>query len=547
MRLWCLHVDHCSFTATQPRADVDAGAVDGSPAESPESSDNAASSEGAIDEGVVAFVGVSEDDAAAVGRGETTASGLARAAGEEIEDTLSSLGESAVAVLPAPALAPTPAAGDLSAGVCRHLDCELQNSDETRECVRAPVGWHLAVDLSARGHPVASRVRDPTGTSSGAASTWQVIDADGSLIDADEAALSTPVERYLDRRRSGDLGDELDRGPARDAGLLAGETEPALTPAGTLVRELLGDHLDARLRAAGARPVGRVPPATAGPFAAGGPGADDLPASLYAMDGGGPAVWTAVGSREGALDAVETQVALLRRWLADAALDVVPVLTVPEGPEIPRERLRALAGPFESPVLLERAAETTAFGVELVVTNGTGQPLATGRVRLLDADGGGAAVSHVVHATLDDMERFTVALCHPTETDRLLPVWLAPSQVRLLPLEPSTHRGRCQDLAAKLADLGVRVDIDDRPLAVGERFERAAAAGTPYVAVVGDRELSGETISVTDRGARTERTWTVPELAATVDGTTDGYPRAALRGSRLCSERLFSTVDSDEE
>jgi len=555
MRLWCLHVDHCSFAATQPRADVDAAAIEDAPVENPEDPETAASGEGGIGAGVLALVGVSEDDETRVKRGGTTASALATAASEEIDDASATLGGSAVAVIPAPALAPTPAAGDLAAAVCQHLDSEVADigSEVTdldspdREYVRAPVGWHLAVDLSARGHPVASRIRNLTRTHAAAASDWGVIGADGSITDADEVDVSTTFERFLDRRRGGALDGEGDDA-ARDAGLVAGETA-MLTPAGALVRDLLGDHLDARLRAAGARQVGTLSASAgaAGPFEAAAPGADDLPASLYAMDGSGPAVWTAVGSYESALDTVETGVALLGRWLADATLDFVPVLTVPSDETISRERMQTLADLFDAPVLLERGGETATFGVELIVTDATGHPLATGRVRLLDAQGAGDAVSHVVHATLDDLERFTVALCHPAGTDRRLPTWLAPTQVRLLALDPSAHSARCQDLAAELADRGIRVDVDDRPLAVGERFERAAAAGVPYVAVVGDRERSGETIPVTDRGSRAERQWTVAALAAAVDGACDGYPRAESREPRLCSEQLFSAGDPGEE
>jgi threonyl-tRNA synthetase len=76
-----------------------------------------------------------------------------------------------------------------------------------------------------------------------------------------------------------------------------------------------------------------------------------------------------------------------------------------------------------------------------------------------------------------------------------LPVWLAPTQVVVLPVTPSaidyareTHR--------TLVDRGVRSDLDDRDDTLASRVRDAGQHHIPYLAVVGDREASAGTVAV---------------------------------------------------
>jgi len=557
MRLWCLHVDDCEFAAEQPRPDVEAETLAESAPEDPDSPDNAASSEGAIESGVVALVGVEQRDETAPRAGDTTATRLAAAAHERIDETATDLGESAVVIIPSPALASTPASDKIPTKVFDQLDGKFEQGN--REYLRAPVGWHLSVDLSARGHPYASRVHDVTGTRVGDASDWQVI-ADGSVTDADEADLPARDERYLDRRRNGDRDEKIDLTPAREAGLVADE-DSTVTPAGTLVRDLLGERLDELFRATGARPVDTLRATVESasdtrqtpPFdPVDGLSADDLPLSLYTMDGrrAGPETWTVVPDYAEGVDAVETQVALLRQWLADAGLEFVPAITVSDSVnESATGCLGSLAGAIGRPTLFERRVDGPPLTVEMAVIDSEGRTLGTARVRLKESrDAGNADAPRnadkprmTVHTTVDELDRFLVALC-ASDDDRRFPTWLAPAQARMVPLDPSAHLARSQAVADALADEGVRADVDDRSLPVSERIESAEAAGTPYFSLVGNSEVSGETIPVTDRRARSEREWTPAELAAAVTDATEGLPKKGGYQPQKLSERLFSSV-----
>jgi threonyl-tRNA synthetase len=101
--------------------------------------------------------------------------------------------------------------------------------------------------------------------------------------------------------------------------------------------------------------------------------------------------------------------------------------------------------------------------------------------------------------------------------------WLAPTQVRLVPVE-SDHLDYCEHLAETLATADVRVDIDDRSETVGARIEVAERTCVPYYAVVGDDEIESDRLAVFDRAAHRERSLTVDELSRVVQDDSQGFP-----------------------
>jgi threonyl-tRNA synthetase len=76
-----------------------------------------------------------------------------------------------------------------------------------------------------------------------------------------------------------------------------------------------------------------------------------------------------------------------------------------------------------------------------------------------------------------------------------LPVWLAPTQVVILPVSAPAHAHAVRVHAA-LALLAVRAEIDDRDATLAARVRAAQLQRIPYVAVVGDREASSDSVSV---------------------------------------------------
>ncbi len=109
----------------------------------------------------------------------------------------------------------------------------------------------------------------------------------------------------------------------------------------------------------------------------------------------------------------------------------------------------------------------------------------------------------VIHrALLGSLERFIGVLIE--HYGGAFPFWLAPVQVRILPVGED-HRAAAAELARALREAGFRVDVDDRDETVGKRIRDGEIEKIPKVVVYGDRE-SAESLSVRDRGGEQYQT-----------------------------------------
>jgi len=79
------------------------------------------------------------------------------------------------------------------------------------------------------------------------------------------------------------------------------------------------------------------------------------------------------------------------------------------------------------------------------------------------------------------------------------PVWLAPNQVRVMPITDKQH-DYAQSIKDKLFDLGYRATLDDRSEKIGYKIREAQVQKVPYMLVVGDKEVESGTVAVRQRG-----------------------------------------------
>src|SRR5262252_10561893 len=84
------------------------------------------------------------------------------------------------------------------------------------------------------------------------------------------------------------------------------------------------------------------------------------------------------------------------------------------------------------------------------------------------------------------------------------PVWLAPEQVRVLPITDE-YRDYAQQVKDRLHDAGVRVHLDARSETLKYRVAEGARMKVPYMLVVGKREAEQGTVAVNVRGAGKEQ------------------------------------------
>ncbi len=103
----------------------------------------------------------------------------------------------------------------------------------------------------------------------------------------------------------------------------------------------------------------------------------------------------------------------------------------------------------------------------------------------------------VIHrAILGSSDRFISFLLE--ETKGLLPTWLSPIQVKILPISEKQHE-YCEELKEKLQREGIRVEFDDRNEKVGYKIREAQLQKVPYMLVIGDKEKEANAVTVRTR------------------------------------------------
>ena len=108
-------------------------------------------------------------------------------------------------------------------------------------------------------------------------------------------------------------------------------------------------------------------------------------------------------------------------------------------------------------------------------------------------ENGEKALPYIIHRTsLGCYERTLAYLIE--EYAGALPTWMAPEQVRFLPV---TDRAAdyCAEQAKKLEDMGFRVEVDYRNEKIGRKIRDAQMEKVPYMVVVGDRDMENGTVS----------------------------------------------------
>ena len=78
------------------------------------------------------------------------------------------------------------------------------------------------------------------------------------------------------------------------------------------------------------------------------------------------------------------------------------------------------------------------------------------------------------------------------------PVWLAPVQVKILPIT-DRQLAYANELCAKMKELGIRVNVDDRSEKIGYKIREAQMSKVPYMLVLGDKEMEAGQVAVRRR------------------------------------------------
>lgn len=107
----------------------------------------------------------------------------------------------------------------------------------------------------------------------------------------------------------------------------------------------------------------------------------------------------------------------------------------------------------------------------------------------------------MIHRTvLGSIERFIGILLE--HYGGVLPLWLAPVQVAILPVSEEKHRGYAKNIAHSLLDHHIRAVINKNKDSVNRKVHDAEKQRIPYILVVGDAEEKDKTVAVRTRGSQ---------------------------------------------
>ena len=119
----------------------------------------------------------------------------------------------------------------------------------------------------------------------------------------------------------------------------------------------------------------------------------------------------------------------------------------------------------------------------------------------------------------------------------MLPLWLSPTQVRLIPMSEK-YTEKAEEIAHKIEESCIRVDVDDRAFTLQKRVREAEKEWVPYIIVVGQREVDSGVLAVRDRAAHGKvQSMPLSELVAKVQGELAGKPFKPLPLPRSLSKR----------
>jgi threonyl-tRNA synthetase len=249
-----------------------------------------------------------------------------------------------------------------------------------------------------------------------------------------------------------------------------------------------------------------------------------------------------------------SQMSLCLKWLDDIGLECVPAIRfvrsfLDENPGFVEELMRTLGRPALVEVWDERFFYFVAkFEMNFIDTAKKAACLSTVQIDVENterfninyvAEDGAKQHPLLMHTSVSgSLDRNVYAILE-NQAMRMArgekafwPVWLAPTQVRLVPVSKAQVEG-----AMRLAErIPYRVDVDDRDHKMGKKIRDAELEWIPYVLVVGEKELSGADLTVRPRLGEQLR-MPVDAFLDRLASETAGKPQRAANTPRSLSQR----------
>ena len=94
----------------------------------------------------------------------------------------------------------------------------------------------------------------------------------------------------------------------------------------------------------------------------------------------------------------------------------------------------------------------------------------------------------------------------------LFPTWLAPVQVKIIPVNLNFHKEYCDKLQEIMLDNSIRFEVDYREEKLGYKIRESQTKKVPYTLVIGDNEVQNNLVTYRKHGSQAQTTVTVEEF-----------------------------------
>ena len=113
-------------------------------------------------------------------------------------------------------------------------------------------------------------------------------------------------------------------------------------------------------------------------------------------------------------------------------------------------------------------------------------------------------------AILGSYERFLVLLLE--QFKGVLPIWLSPVQVNIIPVNNEAHYSYCKELMDKLLEEDIRVEIDSSEETLNKKIKVSNDMKNPYTVVIGNKEIENNSVSFRKLGSREQNVMKINEF-----------------------------------
>ena len=165
------------------------------------------------------------------------------------------------------------------------------------------------------------------------------------------------------------------------------------------------------------------------------------------------------------------------------------------------------------------------YGIDFVDENNTKQH----PIILHNSPSG--AIERIIYALLEKAAKDSYEGRKPQ-----FPLWLAPTQVRIIPLKEEFNEFT-ETLSDKISANDVRVDIDDRNESIGKRIREAEKEWIRYILVIGEKEANSQNLSIRDRVTGDVRELSFDDFIKEINDQTSGKPFTGLNLPKHLSKR----------